>query len=171
MKRLTLIVLFALLITGCVHNPPPSWTKTYAGVERPQNEMVELFHHFTNYSEVLEIDGVAYTKTRIDSKLYYNMLPGIHEIKYKLRWRKKGYVMGLISVDMKAGHRYTLRHTIHFDFLIWGQSLTVMLKDDTADEFLYSRTYSKPTLYGYWPSHMDLQMEKRDIDKDTRQGN
>lgn len=164
MKIFKLIILFALLITGCVITPtdpptwPSSWTKTYAGAERPQNETVELFHDYTHYMEVLVIDGIAYTKTPVDPKLYYNLLPGMHEIKYKLRWRKRGFVAGLMSIDLKAGHRYTLSHVLEYTWFGEGP-LTVMLKDNTADEFLYSRTYSKPVLYE--PSDMDLQMEEQ----------
>jgi hypothetical protein len=143
-KMKYLLILLSMIIFGCASQPAP-WTYAYKGSALPDNQEAMLLHHFTNFREVITIDGIRYAKTQEDPKTKFKLLPGMHEIEYYLRWYKRGFVVGTIMQEMKAGHVYILSHDIHGGFLPRNEFATVTLKDETANDIIYEETFIEPT--------------------------
>lgn len=144
MKNLFSVLI--LIISGCA-TLPPNWINAYEGHALPDEQVAKLIHNFSNYREVVYIDGAHYIKSYGDARNHFNLLPGIHEIQYYLRWHKEGFVVGTARLEMKAGHVYVLSHDVHGGWLPKYQYATVIIRDETTSEVVHEDTFIEPTYY------------------------
>jgi hypothetical protein len=157
MSRSILIFLF-WFIASC-SSSPISWTQTYDGASLPDKQEVKLHHNFDNYREVIVIDGIVYTKTHEDPKLFYTLIPGKHRIEYYLKKYKRGWAIGGFIVNMKAGHTYILEHKVVASFFGPKKSI-VILMDDTEGAIVETKYFPEQMP---WDENIEeLQIKYRD---------
>lgn len=136
--KCSVTIFLLILLSGCTVKAPV-WIYTYNVSEHPNSKTATFLHNFSNYQEILIIDGIEYTKTYDELNNHFKVLPGTHTIHYTLVCKKRGYVEGTISLDMKAGHTYILsrlrKGVIH-------RRCIVTIIDKTADEVVYETTFT-----------------------------